>query len=333
MRITKAILLKLANDTVARRSREDRGLLAAYLQGSLLRDAFLLGGTTDIDLFFIYNEDPPVEREIVRITDDIHLDITHYPRKVYRDTRELRLHPWLGPGVYGCKILYDPQHIMDFTQASVRGQFFRPEHVLSRARAQAERARQIWLSFHLEHNEPEPQDIAAYLRAVAHAANAIASLNGPPLTERRLLIDFPARAEAVGRPGLYPGLLGLLGAPAVDGDTLRAWLSGWRTTYEALLPEHAPPRLHPHRLQYYLRAFDAILEGARPLDALWPLLRTWMQAILSPHTDTPQRDAWQAAFTRLGFLGGAFFERIAALDAFLDMVEETLEVWAHEHGA
>ena len=154
MRITRETLLKLARDTVTQRARADRGIVSAYLHGSLLEEEPLLGGTADIDLFIVHNDSSQVEREIVRITDEVILDITHHPRNVYRQTKELRLHPWLGPTIFGCKILYDPQHFMDFTQAGVRGQFNRADQVLGRARPQVEHARQMWMDF--DTNPPAP---------------------------------------------------------------------------------------------------------------------------------------------------------------------------------
>ena len=92
-----------------------------------------------------------------------------------RHARDLRLHPWLGPTINSCKILFDPQHTLDFAQASVRGQFLQPSTVLQRARPQVEKARQIWLSFESSPIEPGPKELEDYLRAVAHAANGIAS--------------------------------------------------------------------------------------------------------------------------------------------------------------
>jgi hypothetical protein len=333
MRITPEILLKIANDTVSQRVRSNRDILAAYLQGSLLRDSPLLGGTTDLDLYFIYNEDLAEKREIERITDDIHLDIVHHPRSLYRQTREIRLHPWLGPGVYGCKILYDPQHFMDFTQASVRGQFYHPENVLVRARTQCDQARQIWLSFHLEPKEPNYDDIVQYLHAVGLVANAVASLNGPPLTERRFLLDFPERVDAVGRPGMFQGLLGLIGGSTIDADTLGVWLTVWREAYQALPADDAPPNLHPFRVNYYFRAYDAMLGSQEPVVSLWPILHTWTDAIGILPAESSYRGEWREVCTQLGLWGSVFTERVAGLDAFLDLVEETLEAWAHEHGA
>lgn len=333
MRITNEMLLKLAKDTVTRYVREERSLLAAYLHGSVLRETPLLGNTTDIDLFYIHNDEVDVEREIVRITDEVHLDISHHSHEVYRRPRELRLHPWLGPIINSCKILYDPQHFLDFAQASVRGQFYRPDQVMSRVSSLSEHARQIWLEFHLEPREPSVGDILKYLRAIEHAANALAGISGPPLTERRFLLDLPARMEAVQHPGLYAAVLGLLGAPQIDVDTIRSWLPEWEAAYKSLPATQATLRLHSYRLPYYQHAFEAMLSGEHYQDALWPFWHTWTTAISILPDDSQHRAAWEEAGTRLGQVGEGFAERIQALDAFLDTVEDALEVWARENGA
>jgi hypothetical protein len=338
MRITPEILHKIAQDTVANRVKTDHTLLAVYLQGSLLSETPLLGNTGDIDLFFIHTDEAAVEREFVRLTDEVHLDIAHHAHKVYRQARALRLHPWLGSAVYGCKILYDPQHFLDFTQASVRAQFHRPDNVFARARQQAEHARQIWMEFSLAPHPSSPAEAASYLRALEHAVNAIACLSGSPLTERRFLLDFPARAGAVRHPGLVPGLWGLLGAPAVEATVLRGWLPGWQAAYTALPAVGAPPRLHPCRRLYYERAISLLLESEHPLQALWPLWRTWTHAVGSlpvdkhHHTNRVHQVAWQKAGEHLGLLGAAFMERVTALDAYLDQIEEILEIWGRENG-
>ena len=247
MRINRDTLLKIAQDTVAQRTRADRGIQSVYLCGSLLGEDYLLGGTTDIDLVFIHIDPPSVGREIVRLTEDVHLDIAHHGEKDYRQARRLRDHRWLGPTIAECKILYDPHHLMDFTQASVRGQFYETDHVLARVRPQAEHARQIWLSLSQGTANAGQAELALYLRSVEHAANAVAGLSGLPLTERRFLLDFPQRAEAVGHPGLFPGILGLLGAPETDTAAVQDWLPSWQEAIEAIPPE-AVPRLHPARI-------------------------------------------------------------------------------------
>ena len=333
MRITPETLHKIAHDTIASRSHTDHSLLAAYLQGSLLTDSPLLGNTADIDLFLVHTSEVELERELVRLSDDVHLDIAHHTHTLYRQPRTLRLHTWLGPAVYGCKILYDPQHFMDFAQASVRAQFHRPDNVIARCNQQAEHARQIWLELSSAPQVAGILDANNYLRSLNHAVNAIACLNGPPLTERRYLVDFAARAESIGHPGLAAGLQGLLGGPAVDLDRLRGWLSEWHAAYTALPADSTPVSLHPCRLLYYQRGIAALLESEHPLHCLWPLWNTWTRLIAALPADSPHRHAWQTAGETLGLLGEALPRRIAALDSYLDQIEEILEEWARANGA
>ncbi len=333
MRVTRDTMLKIASETVDRRARASRDLMAAYLCGSVLGEDFLFGNSADIDLVFIYTDPVQPEREIVRLTDEVHLDIANHYHKDYRDTRRLRVHPWLGPALNSCKVLYDPQHFMDFTQASVRGQFDRSDHVFERARRQVEQARSIWLSYQMKSVDAGPQDVLSYLRAVEHTANAVASLSGPPLAERRFLLQFPGRAEAVGRPGLYAGLLGLLGAPNLPDGALAEWLDAWRNAYEAIPAGQAPARLHPDRLMYYLGALHTQISGTQPETSLWPLLRTWSMAVELLAADSSHANTWKAAFTQLGLAGAAFLGRLDALDAYLDVIDETLEEWARANGA
>jgi hypothetical protein len=336
MRINRDTLLKIAQDTVTQRTRKDRGILSAYLCGALLGDDYLLGGTADIDLVFIHLDRVDDKREIVRLTDEVHLDIAHHYQKDYQQTRSLRLHPWLGPTLCECKTLYDPQHFLDFIQASVRGQFYRSDHVLERARQSADHARQIWQAFSLNLPDPGPKELSLYLRAVEHATNAVVRLNGFPLTDRRLLLQFPQRAEQVKRPGLQAALLGMLGGPKADKETLQAWIPLWTETYTTASPldgAQSMGRTNPLRLNYYQKAFQAILQREQGQAVLWPLLRTWTDAALLLPEEAPERASWREAGLHLGLLGPAFGERVAALDAYLDQIDETLENWARENGA
>jgi len=334
MRINRGALLKIARDTVDRRTRKDHTILSAYLCGSVLGDDCVFGGAADIDLTFIHTGEVAEAREIVRLTDEVHLDIAHYEQKEFRQPRALRLHPWLGPTIFTCQILFDPQHFMDFTQASVRGQFFRADYVLGRARQQADHAREIWFGFYsAPPEEVSPEEIARYLRAIEHAANAVASLNGPPLTERRFLLRFPERAEAVGHPGLYPGLLGMLGAPNVSLEHLSSWLDDWQAALQAIPSQHSPARLHVHRIPYYRKALEYILHSGQPQAVLWPLLRTWTAArSLLPAVEAEAPDGWLEACRVLGLSSEKFHERIQALDSFLDLVDDVLDEWARANG-
>jgi hypothetical protein len=163
-------------------------------------------------------------------------------------------------------------------------------------------------------------------------ANAVSGLSGQNLTERRFLSELFNRAEAVRKPGLYVGFLGLLGAPRVDAGNMHAWLPEWRQAYTALAGNPAPIRLDPHRLLYYERAIDFMLSSQSVHNALWPLWHTWTHIICALPTESSHHSAWQKAGEQLGLLGDAFIEKIEGLDAYLDLVEELLETWARENG-
>ncbi len=333
MRITRESLLRVVQDTVVQRTRSDRSILAIYLCGSLLGDDFLLGGTTDLDLGIVHMDTVSVEREIVPLTEEIHLDIAHHFHRDYRQTRQLRVHPWLGPTLKNCRILHDPQHFLDFTQASVRGQFDRSDHIIERARSQYASAREVWMSFHLNPVISQPHEVLAYLKALSNAANAVASLSGSPLPERRFLLFFPDRLETVGRPGLYPGLLGLLGAPRIDIENLKSWMVNWQSTFPTVVSENLNPRLHPGRKLYYQHAIETLLQSKMPMAALWPLLRTWTMAVELFSPESSERTAWVDAMMRLELLGKGFEERVSALDVYLDQIDEVLDEWGRRIGA
>jgi hypothetical protein len=332
MRINRRSLDRVIKNTILERTVSDRSIIAIYLGGSLLEDEYSLGGTVDLDLFFVHAGIIEQEREIVRLTDEVHLDIAHHDQGDYRDTRNLRVHPWMGPTIINCEIYHDLGHFMDFIQASVRGQFDQPEYVIQRARTQADNARQMWFKY--EHTQPEvgPSEICDYLYAIWNAGNAIASLSGGPLTERRYLLKLPQRTEVMGRPELFAGFMGLLGAANINFDDIREWLPKWEAAYNTLDEHNAPARLHPVRKQYYLKAFEAILAGDQPGAVLWPLLNTWTHIISKLPVDSGQTIEWCKVFQELDFLEGGFKAKIESLDDYLDQVEELIDDWSRSQG-
>ena len=328
MRITRETLLKIARDTAAQRARASRDILCIYLTGSLTTDHPLLGGVTDIDLIIVHSSEPPVEREVVRLTDEVSLDIAHYSQRLYQRPRTLRTDPWIGSSLAEDPLqLYDVAHWFEFTQASAAAQFYEPENVIERARPLAESARQGWLA--LEGVPASTQRLRTYLKIIEQAGNAVACLSGPPLTERRFLQGLPARAAAIGRPGLAGGLADLftpsepLAAEQWDALNL-AW--GQALTEAAALPE-APARLHAARRLYYERA-AAALQEEQPAAALWILLRTWTLAVLA---GVPE-EGLHAACRALELDDAHFERRLAALDGYLDGVEEALDEYVQTNG-
>src|SRR5450759_2115162 len=105
MHITRETLLKIAKDTVTQQLSTRHDLVSIFMVGSLLTDEPLLGGTSDIDLVFIHDRQPDVEREIIRLSPEITLDIAHPPQSAYNQPRHLRLHPWIGPAIHDSHIV------------------------------------------------------------------------------------------------------------------------------------------------------------------------------------------------------------------------------------
>ena len=332
MRITREMLLNLARETAERTARRQRDVVCIFLIGSLLDDEPLLGGSGDIDLVYVHDSEPLTPREIQRLSDEITLDIAHLGAAAFQPARRLRQDPWLGSALwYNPLVLYDRQHWFEFTQAGATAHFTLPENVYPRSQRLATTARQLWRDLS-ETPSPALETAWGVLEALTLAANAIACLSGAPLTERRFVLNFPARAQAVGRPGLAAGFTDLIGGEAAAHAGLQDWQAAWLEALDAVgAREDAPPRLNAARRAYYRRPVEA-LAAEQPLAAWWIQWRTWTRAVRHLGEASPCYADWHTAAEALG-LGLSQRERIlAALDAYLDTVEETLDQWAGENG-
>ncbi len=333
MRITRDALIKIARQVVQQRVYNQRDIAAAYLIGSVLGDNHLLGGTTDIDLVFVHETRPALPREIIALSNDVHLDLAYRARSDYDHPRALRIDPWLGHEVYDPLLLYDSNHFFEFVQASVRSQFEDPINVLLRARSHLEQSRKIWQGLQFDLPSLDDKRVSLYLNALRHAANAIAAFSGPPMPNRRLLFLYPARCNAVDRPELYKGLLGLLGGMQASREDLSNWMPEWQKAFEtASRKDRADIKIQSARKGYYQRAILSFLESEESLAALWPLFYTWTLAISALEMEDPNQPAWQAACLKLGLGKKDFQQRIEGLDHYLDDVEETFEAYAASNG-
>ncbi len=331
MRITRDLLLRLAKQHTEERAYNDETIIAAYLTGSVLHEEPLLGNTTDIDLVFVHNTPVETARELKMLSPDVHLDIHHRSEKDYTPPRELRANPWLGYELYDPQLLYETKHFFEFTQASLRAGFDDPKSILKRSHTLLEHARKIWMALQFNAEKLTPDVLLNYLDALHNAANAIAELTGAPLGERRLLLDFPARAEAIDQPQFTPGLFGLLGGTKLLPARLESWLPAWKNFFNFASEAHGVDiRIHAERLGYYEKAFLAIINGETPLAALYPMLLTWTLAAQALPEN--QIGDWQSACAELGFSDASLEERLSALDHYMDTIEEKLEALLQENG-
>ena len=333
MRITREALHTIARETAEKYARRNRDLACIYLTGSLLSDLPLLGGTTDIDLVFVHTSTPAFPREVVRLSDEVHLDIAHFSQTIFHQPRHLRVDPWVGAHLFNNAVaLYDTAHWFEFTLSSAGAQFNLPENVVARARKLAAKARQRWQDLEINPDTAQPTRMLAYLSALENAANSITSITAAPLTERRFILQFPEHAVAIGRPGLSAGLLDLFSPESLTAQDLTNWFDDWKACLQTVSQmENVPPRLAPTRLYYYERAVAALNEENTPA-ALWLVLRTWTRAISMLKTDSEHVQAWQNACQQLELDGTHFQQHLSLLDRYLDSVEETLDSWAQKYG-
>lgn len=333
MRVTRESLIRIAKETAQERAYNDPEIIAAYLTGSLLTAEPMLGGTADIDLVFVCKDKPSKPREFVKLTPDFHLDISRRAREEFKSPRELRGDPWLGYEMYAPMLLYEREKFFDFVQASLRAgfEFERPALMVQRCRTLLSHGQGIWMDIAELETPAGPKEIRKYMKSLFHVINAVAELSGPPIQERRLLIEFPSRAEAAGRPDLISSAYTLIGAGNVDVEKVKSWVPDWKEGFK-LASEKAgvDARIHPARLNYYEKAVKAMLDGDAPLSALWPILHTWS---LSAEVLTGDHlQFWKKACSELGLAGDGFVERVEGLDHFIDEIDAMLDEIARENG-
>ena len=333
MRVTRESLLRIAKETAQERAYNDTDIVAAYLTGSLLNVEPMLGGTADIDIVFVHKNQPKQKREFVKLTPDFHLDISRRTKDEFKSPRELRSDPWLGYEMYDPILLYEREKFFDFVQASLRAgfDFEQTPLVLQRCRKMLAHGREIWHDLAETTESAGPKEIKKYLKSLFHALNAVAELTGPPIQERRLLLEFPARAEAAQKPVFIASAFNLIGANNVDAEKLKSWLPDWKSAFTLASGKAAVDiRINLTRVNYYEKAIKAMLEGEIPMAALWPLIYTWTMA--AEVLDGEPLKLWQNVTSELGLLGMGFGEHVEALDHFIDEVEIVLDEIASQNG-
>jgi hypothetical protein len=333
MRVTRESLLRIAKETAQERAFNDPDIVAAYLTGSLLNVDPMLGGSTDIDIVFVHKTPPAKTREFFKLTADFHIDVRRRLKDEFKSPRELRGDPWMGYEMYDPILLYEREKFFDFVQASLRAgfDFEGPPLMLQRCRKLLSQARRTWIELSEGSLAEGPAEVRTFMDSLFLAVNTVAELSGPPIYERRLLLEFPARAEASGHPGLAAGAYGLVGAGQVNADRLKSWLSDWKAAFVAAAEK---PGVHEHihavRINYYEKAIKELIESEDPAAAIWPLIHTWTLAVENLNED--HLKFWQAAVNSLGLHGIAFEERVQGLDQYIDGIEIILDELARASG-
>lgn len=331
--IERNTLIQIAKDAALQRMAARPTLISAYLTGSVAANEALLGGATDIDLILIDLAEP-LNREVVRLTDQVALDIEYRPQRDYEHPKNLRTHPWRGPELAEPLFVHDPRHFFELAQSSARGQFHRPDHVAARARAFLRLARSELHIGLLPGSEPSaPVTLENFCRALLYSANAAISLTGFPGAGRRLLIKLEAAAQKLARADAYDDFLAVFGGPALDSAQAQLLLADWSAAYRAGQSE-MDELIHPARRTIYERGFIAQIEADRAGEMLWLMLYTWHAAMRNVPADGPHAALWATFLERLR-LGDAeeYRDRVAAVRGYVETVDALVEGWAEANGA
>lgn len=330
MRVSRDLLIDLARLEAERRGAEN-DVLSGYLIGSVARGEPQFVDCTDIDLVLIHRDSPPVEREMMRLSQQVHLDIAHHGQDLYQKPSALRVHPWLGPSLCEPIFLYDPEHFLEWAQAGARGQYYRADHTHTRARAFLDRARQSRSLLPVS-----SRWIRTYCRAVLEAANAVACLTGFPVAGRRLSLQLAEAAENLEYPDLYGGFLQLLGSDSLQDWSIPETLSAWARTFDEASEISSDPLLCSCRRDYYLNAFQVLAEMGDTKAILWPMITTWEQAIHALNqSENPEQDhaEWVSLLEKSGLSPERQAARLEDLEQYLDRNEALIELWAERSGA
>jgi hypothetical protein len=330
MRITREKLINIAKNTVDQRTKFNSRLVCVYLTGSVLSEEPLFGGSTDIDLIFVHNSEPPWRREIEPVNQDIHLDILHFSQDDFHPPRRLRQNAWLGS--YLCEspmVLYDLGHWFEFTQAGAFAHFNRQENILARALPFTQEARKLWMQLSGQ-TTVSPETIGNYLNILELSAQSIACLSGAPLTERRFMTAFQDRVALTNRPGLAEGLTNLFTGRDFEENEWEQYLQQWRLALETTNQTDNPPQdITSCRVSYYQKAIEVYKFEHIP-SAYWLMLRTWTKALNAIKLNT-SLDAWQSFCKECSLDNQHFPEKLRALDAYLDAIETLLDDWRAQY--
>jgi hypothetical protein len=323
-------LIELAHEEAQHRAASG-GLLSAYLIGTVAHGDPLLGETADIDLVLIHAHAPLQGREIVRLSHQVHFDITHHHKSHYEKPSDLRTDPWLGPALCEPIFLYDPDHFFEWAQAGARGQFYRADHTLARAQAFLAQARQqaslLQLSARWERT---------FLMAALNAANCIASLYKFPVAGRRLTLRLKDQVQALGEPEVYGRFLKLIGADKIHAWSVAELFQPWTLAFDTASRADNDDLLADCRKDYYLQGFQALSEHDNQKAVLWPLLYTWersMQSMDNRSDSQAHRDAWERALQLAGLDQTRRPEKEAAIMEYIQFIAARLDRWAEAQGA
>ncbi len=328
MRVNREALIKLAKETVEKRFAPDPKISAVFLVGSLRPELAVIESAMDVDLLVLHNGEIARDREIVKLSNEYHLDISYEAASLYAQPRELRGDGWRGWAMWNPQLLYQKGRFFEYTQSVVRSQFEEPINIIKRARFFAVTARAAWTEMQLDPECARPLKI---LTTTFNAANAFASLNGEPIPERKLLAEFPGRAKSLNQDDLIQIIFSCVSS-SFNSEKTRLWLPLWESAFLSASHSPADLRLHAARHSYYKAAIETQLNSDLPGAALWPMLHTWALAAENGTFEQDHTHAWEMVCVEAGLDLAGIPTRLQSLDVYLDRMEEILDQLITDNG-
>lgn len=334
MIVTREKLIRLSESFIQNLAQTDRGIICAYLTGSILNDFPFIDGTTDVDIIIVHTDIPNAYREIKEITSDVTLDIYHYPKEYFSNTRNLRLDPWIGSSLtYDPIVIYGKGHWFEFVHSSVEANFFLPENILERSLFFYKQAQKNFAQYKkLCKTNYEVTTVYNFFLCVENAVNAIACLSNKPLSTRRFFRDFEKRCESIENFELYGKTKNLiLGSTKVINNKdyiLQAW--GYYVDYFAKFtrPDYYP-EYGESRINYYQKPASG-LWTSDPISSVWIILYSWTQIMTGMKIENNEH--YHSFVEMLGLDQKNSEEKIVTMEHFLDNVTVIIDQWGKDKG-
>lgn len=321
MKYTKEYLLEAADKFIQKKISRDPSVSAVFLIGSLRKVDHFVDRPMDVDLLILKDAPFDIENELVRINDSYHLDVHYDDVSLYEDPKPLRGDGIRGWALWDAEVLYQREHIFEFTQSAVRAQFDEPKFVVERMRFFCQRARDFWLA----HNE-DPTNVApdSYLDAVANAANALASIDHEPLSIRSLLGDLINVTASLEVSDINTDFFNCL-SDDLSTNILQENLPLWNDLFTEGTKYPADSIIIPLRSNYFRHAITSALESDRPIAAFWPFLFTLSKMPIRFSENELLKEQYAALMKTFGFDSEGMKKKMKALDLLLEDIEGIIE--------
>lgn len=321
MKYTKEYLLEAAQNFVNKKIARDPAISAVLLIGSLRKIDHFIDRPMDVDLLVLRDEKGDVDNELVRISDEHHLDVHYDDALAYDDPKMLRSDSVRGWALWDASVLYQREHFFEFTQSTVRSQFDEPRNVIDRMRYYIKPARELWLE---NSATPENVDMETYLSAIFAAGNALACIDREPLSIRSFLTDLFDVTKNLEIEDINSRFMNCLSSD-LSIDLIQSNFALWEELFMEGCKYPADDVITPLRLAYFRSSIDSELAGTQPIRALWPFLFTIskMPIRFSEFTELIQKHA--DVKTAFGFSPNGMGDKFKYLDLLLEDIEGIIE--------